>query len=66
MASDSDWVEDVRRWCFSQKQGASSSVSASAPANTDDDELGYEAANPPVQAQHWPDRPSAAVQDPSA
>ena len=49
MASDSNWVEDVRRW-----------VSASRPQAGPDIaepewEVGYEAANPSLQAAYWPD-----------
>lgn len=58
MASDADWVEDVRRWYFSGAQNATPPVSA-----VDDEgdsasmELGYEAAHPALQARNWPDAP---------
>lgn len=64
MANDSDWVDDVRRWCLSQPRPAVASTSAPS-ARVEDDELGYEAANPPVQAAHWPDTPAFGAQAPS-
>jgi len=44
--NDTQWVEDVRRW-----------VAAQAPARDDADssQVGYEAADPALQARHWPD-----------
>lgn len=54
MSSDAQWVEDVRRWVAAQeraKEGGASSERADAFA----DELGYEAADPVLQARHWPD-----------
>jgi hypothetical protein len=55
--SDADWVEDVRRWYFSAR-GASPGTPAApvaAPAAADEDALGYEAADPVLQARNWPD-----------
>ena len=59
--SDADWVEDVRRWYFSGR-GANTTATATAPADGKapagvdaDDALGYEAADPVLQARHWPD-----------
>ena len=59
MASDADWVEDVRRWYFSG-QRSSGSPNDVPLSNADDgaDALGYEAADPALQARHWPDAPS--------
>ena len=44
--NDRQWVEDVRRW-----------VAARARSRDDADaaQLGYEAADPVLQARHWPD-----------
>ena len=55
MANDEDWVADVKRWCLS---GTRSGGIASAPGlddATDEIALGYEAADPALQAHHWPD-----------
>lgn len=54
MASDADWVEDVRRWYFAGRQEA-----APAPSVGETEAIGYEAAHPALQARHWPDAPSA-------
>lgn len=54
MIDDTDWVEDVRRWYL--KGAASTGTSAADSGNTDYGfELGYEAAQPALQARHWPD-----------
>ena len=51
--SDSDWVEDVRRWC---RTGAESTrAAAAAPVESESAYIGYEAAQPALQALHWPD-----------
>jgi hypothetical protein len=52
MASDANWVEDVRRWF-----AASQTRRAANAADDGDIEWGYEAANPAVQAAYWPDIP---------
>jgi hypothetical protein len=60
MASDADWVEDVRRWYFAgQRSGVSNEIESGLPAS-DDDVLGYEAADPTLQSRNWPDAPSSA------
>ena len=52
MANDSDWVADVRRWVMSN---AASAERAKVTAPDHDTEvLGYEAADPTLQAAHWP------------
>jgi hypothetical protein len=43
---DAQWVEDVRRWVAAQSRSSD---------ETDTSELGYEAADPALQARHWPD-----------
>ncbi len=66
MASDSNWVEDVRRWCVgaSSRSGCSPFQADSGDVN-DDDALGYEAANPPLQAAYWPQSDtSSPIQEP--
>ena len=67
MASDADWVEDVRRWCASVTAttvpaGASMRDNEAASTTAGDalaEPLGYEAAHPALQARHWPDAPHA-------
>ncbi len=55
MASDADWVADVRRWYFS---GRNAAPAADRPADESEAvELGYEAAHPALQSRHWPDAP---------
>ena len=57
MASDSDWLEDVRRWALGEVSPSAAAVPGAAadaaPALPDD--LGCEAAHPALQARHWPD-----------
>lgn len=55
MASDDEWVADVRRWC--QRGGIDGRASGASTHGDDSDHamLGYEAALPPLQARHWPD-----------
>jgi len=57
MASDADWVEDVRRWYLAGQRHADA---AGTPPVADDeaDALGDEAACPPLQAAGWPDAPA--------
>lgn len=55
MASDADWLEDVRRWALGEAPSAAEPSEVPAAALPDD--LGYEAAHPALQARHWPDAP---------
>jgi len=57
MANDEEWVEDVKRWCLA---GNRSGIAAAVGADNAADEvaLGYEAADPALQAAHWPDAPT--------
>jgi hypothetical protein len=55
MASQDDWVEDVRRWYYGGNAPAADG-DAVAPAD-DTHELGYETAQPCLQARHFPDAP---------
>ena len=67
MASDAEWVEDVRRWYQAGKRSPETGKPAAdaAAASADDTEaLGYEAAHPALQAQNWPDAPASS--DPTA
>ncbi len=50
MASDADWVADVRRWYLAGLQNPTPVTN-----NVEAPELGYEAAHPPLQSRHWPD-----------
>ncbi len=59
MANDTDWVEDVRRWCLAGSP-AEPSEPVVPPADaepTDFSSMGYEAAQPALQARHWPEAP---------
>jgi hypothetical protein len=59
MASDADWVEDVRRWYFAGRRRPDATT---VEVQTDEsDALGYEAACPPLQAPGWPDAPAAGT-----
>ena len=56
MANDEEWVEDVKRWCLA---GSRPEAAPFACASVGDEiALGYEAAAPALQAQHWPDAPT--------
>jgi hypothetical protein len=52
MASDADWVADVKRWTLARLRPAEP---VAAPADSEEVALGYEAAQPALQACHWPD-----------
>ena len=56
MANDADWVEDVKRWALSDVRGREPALGEAAAA--DDVALGVEAAQPALQARHWPDAPT--------
>lgn len=63
MASDADWVEDVRRWYQAGKREADAGATMKQtgdPCASEGDALGYEAAHPALQARHWPDAPLSA------
>jgi hypothetical protein len=62
MTNDADWVEDVRRWCSAGARSMADAQSASGES-TDLMALGYEAAHPALQAQHWPDALASAFGD---
>lgn len=55
MNDDADWVEEVRRWYFA---GAQTPDANAEEAASTDFALGYEAAQPVLQARHWPDVPA--------
>ena len=63
MASDADWVEDVKRWYFAGQRDAGKPLHPEATA-APDETLGYEAADPALQARYWPDAPGA-VREPT-
>ena len=54
MTNDADWVEDVKRWTLS---GGRPDAVPDDDAG-DDVALGVEAAQPALQARHWPDAPT--------
>ena len=58
MASDEEWVEDVRRWYLAGRQGSAAPVVPDGDdSSADAGPLGYEAADPALQSRHWPDAP---------
>jgi len=62
MANDEEWVADVKRWCLAGSRSGAGALLGADDASADDagDEiaLGYEAADPALQAHHWPDAPT--------
>ena len=52
MASETEWLDDVRRWYFGgtppETDGPETEVGGAG-------DLGYEAAHPALVARHWPD-----------
>lgn len=56
MANDTDWVEDVKRWALSGSRCREPALGDAAAA--DEIALGVEAAQPALQARHWPDAPT--------
>ena len=65
MASDTQWVEDVRRWCGVEPPPRTESADPPDSAEPDDSAtLGYETAQPALQACHWPDAPARSIKDP--
>jgi hypothetical protein len=62
MSNDAEWVEDVKRWYYAGVRSAAAAGSA-AGESTDLMALGYEAADPALQARHWPDAPATAFGD---
>jgi hypothetical protein len=54
MASEAEWLDDVRRWYFGGTPPETDAADAGDVAGSD---LGYEAAHPALVAQHWPDAP---------
>ncbi len=59
MTNDADWVEDVKRWCRT-----AAAAEAADGESTDLMALGYEAADPALQARHWPDAPGTGFGEP--
>jgi hypothetical protein len=57
MANDEEWVADVRRWCLSGTLSGAVNPRASEDCG-DEIAVGYEAADPALQAHHWPDAPT--------
>ena len=57
MANDEEWVADVKRWYLA---GTRSGASAMLGPDDEGEEiaLGYEAADPALQAHRWPDAPT--------
>ncbi len=56
MASESEWLDDVRRWYFGGTPPESDGPEL--PGGTD---VGYEAAHPALVARHWPDARRAST-----
>jgi len=57
MASDADWVEDVKRWYFAGQGALVRAPAASAGEELSGEAVGYEAAHPALEARSWPDAP---------
>jgi len=55
MADENDWVQEVKRWV---RTGARERRQL---ADEEPDAVGYEAADPPLQAREWPDAPGASA-----
>ena len=55
MASEADWLDDVRRWYYGGTPPETDGPEAEATVAYD---VGYEAAHPSLVARHWPDAPS--------
>ena len=64
MASDADWVEDVKRWYFAGQRDAVVKPLLAEATAVSDETLGYEAADPALQSRYWPDAPGA-VREPT-
>jgi hypothetical protein len=64
MTNDADWVEDVKRWYHASVRSATASDGSADRESTDLMALGYEAAQPALEARHWPDAPVTAVDEP--
>jgi len=52
MAIDEQWVEDVKRWVLGADDATEHDASGDEVA------IGVEAAQPALQARHWPDAPT--------
>lgn len=61
MANDDDWLEDVRRWYYGGNPPAAEADNTAAGHSA----IGYEAAQPAVQARHWPDAPLPTIDKPA-
>lgn len=61
MNNESDWVADVRRWCLAGAQAKLAALASRKELNRDSDDVGYEAAHPPLQSHHWPDAPNGTA-----
>jgi len=57
MANDEEWVADVKRWYLAGTRTATG-VGIGPDEVGDEVALGYEAADPALQARHWPDAPT--------
>ena len=53
MANDEQWVEDVKRWYRAGRAPAASETGVAE----EEVAIGYEAAQPALQALHWPETP---------
>ncbi len=58
MASESEWLDDVRRWYFGGTPPETDGTTEIEATGTD---VGYEAAHPSLLARHWPDAPGTAA-----
>ena len=58
MANDVDWVAEVKRWNFPVRPAV-----PAVPVSEGACDIGYEAADPPLQSRNWPDTPSSVPTD---
>ena len=58
MASETEWLDDVRRWYFGGTPPETDGVELDG---SNPPEIGYEAAHPALVARHWPEAPAEST-----
>ena len=67
MADGAEWLEDVRRWYLAGRQPSASTATQDAvpgdeggslACEAEGNPIGYEAADPALQARYWRDVPA--------
>jgi hypothetical protein len=59
MQDKDDWLEDVRRWYYGGNAPASDITADESTSGLGD--IGYETAQPALQARHWLDAPPPQI-----